>query len=797
MARGWVDGGDQGAWLDLSAQRGEEGLEQVVADALATAGESVEEALARQGRSLLVLDNLEQLPRSAHARVARWVRAAPSLRVLGTSRGALRLDEEETVEVPPLALPAGDPRQSAAWALLEDAAPRGVLRGVGEAAARRLLYALDGLPLALVLAAGRLEALGFDELVARSTDRLSTLADPERPPGKGGSLRASLAWSWSLLRSPEQEVWATAAVFRGSFDLDELGEVLGGHSDPLDRVHTLVRRHLVFRDGDRYRMLGVIRDFGRRQLLAAERAARAARHAAVFADLAEAALRGPDGVAQLGADARTEMEAVLDRAVADASLVPAAERCTAALAASLQTRGRPPALEAFTRRALDLLAPGDPPEGRPLVARLSMVRATALRRLGDPQGALAALDRAERALPAGEESPLWSVVAHHRGDIANTVGDRATARRHYEQALSLAEGPQRALLLAKLAGTPPDPSPEAEAQIDVALRQLGGSPPPAYEIEVRKRQGRLAMLRGDASLAFRAFGRVRALAEETDNLHGVAFARWHLAVAADVLEDRPDEADADYTFAIEELARLGAHDASGVARLNRGQARIRRGASEEGRRDVEAVRAASSAERSEAGATLALLDALEGRGPAPRAEAVVATPALVEPLRSVLEALGRPGRPAGPLPEPVPWSVVDGDGRMGFVAFLNQQLARLRALAHAWVIHRGGRWFQAPAQAPQPVRSGPAARILAALLDARQRTPEAGLGHEALLAAGWPGEAVCDKAGRNRVNVALTTLRRAGLGELIERQGAPSEWRLQPGELVVVEDGVASGAAAE
>ncbi|MFI6275840.1 ATP-binding protein [Streptomyces sp. NPDC050988] len=184
----------------------------------------------RDRRLLLVLDNCEHLLSACAELAAALLHGTTGVRVLATSRHRLALTEEHLLDVRPLPVPDPDSDLSAAatypaLALFADRAaavvPGFELTPENRAAVARLCRRLDGLPLAIELAAVRMRVLGVDQLVARLDDRyrLLTTGSPAVLP-RHQTLRAAVDWSHELCTEAEQLVWARASVFAGSFDLE-------------------------------------------------------------------------------------------------------------------------------------------------------------------------------------------------------------------------------------------------------------------------------------------------------------------------------------------------------------------------------------------------------------------------------------------------------------------------------------------------------------------------------------------------------------------------------------------------
>lgn len=265
---------------------------------------------AVRGRELLlVLDNCERLVEPVAHLVSTLLRAAPNLRILATSQEPLGLAAETIWSVPPLDLP-GAIRLFTARATA--AAPGFTLTAANQDTVAAICRRLDGLPLALELAATRVRALGVDALLHRLHDRFRLLATGHRDaPARQRTLRAMIDWSWDLLTEAERTVLRRLAVTVEGCALDAAEAICAGGDvhpdDVLDLLTSLVNRSLVVAPEHgpqpRYRLLESVSDYGRERLReAGEFDAVRARHAAFYRSLAERAdaeLRGPDQLAWL------------------------------------------------------------------------------------------------------------------------------------------------------------------------------------------------------------------------------------------------------------------------------------------------------------------------------------------------------------------------------------------------------------------------------------------------------------------------------------------------------------------
>ena len=261
-------------------------------------------------RQLLVLvDNVEQLVAAAPL-VEQVLARAPRLKVLATSREPLRIRVEQVVAIGPLALPeAGAPVDPGTLATVPAVAffvacARGTRPGfelteANAAAVAEICRRLDGLPLALQLAAARLTVLSPAALLARLERRLPLLTHgPRDLPERQQTLRAAIAWSYDLLGAAEQRMFRQLAVYAGGFTLEAVEALTEGGPDdvdPLEAISTLVGQSVVFVEPleettPRYRMLETIREFGLERLEASGEAGQTRRrHAEFFRDLAERA----------------------------------------------------------------------------------------------------------------------------------------------------------------------------------------------------------------------------------------------------------------------------------------------------------------------------------------------------------------------------------------------------------------------------------------------------------------------------------------------------------------------------
>ncbi|MPV35881.1 ATP-binding protein [Georgenia subflava] len=310
-----------GVWfVDLAAVADPALVPDAVARALgvhdtgdAPLSEKLQRALARR-RTLLVLDNFEQVVEAANGVVA-LLGATPGLKVLVTSRALLRVGGEHGIEVGPLGLPAGRAPDAVAAAHASPAVelflqrarsvrPDFQLDASNVGAVSEICRALDGVPLALELAAARLRTLPPSALLERLDRALPLLSGGARDlPARQRTLRGTLDWSYGLLGPNERRLFTDLGVFAGQFPLDAAEEVADRPgSSVLDGLGALVDSSLL-RQQDRdgtpwFTMLAVVREYARERLEASpdleEVRARHAAHHLRVAERAGRRLYGPE-----------------------------------------------------------------------------------------------------------------------------------------------------------------------------------------------------------------------------------------------------------------------------------------------------------------------------------------------------------------------------------------------------------------------------------------------------------------------------------------------------------------------
>ncbi|WIX80521.1 BTAD domain-containing putative transcriptional regulator [Amycolatopsis carbonis] len=501
----------------------------------------------RDQSTLLVLDNCEHVVDAAARLLARLLPACPGLRVLATSREPLGITGEQLAPVPRLAVPPpGTPaaealgfpavRLFADRAAASDPAFRVDEDTIGDV--QHICAALDGLPLALELAAARVRTLPVGEIAARLDNRFHLLARGSRTAEtRHRSLRGVVEWSWELLDDDERRLARRLTVFSGGATL-AAAELVCDVPDTVDLLPGLADKSLVETTGDRYRMLETIRAFCAEKLEGAGETARfMSAHAAEFLRLAEEAdplLRTADQLRWLD-----RLDAEYDNLVAalrwstDADL-PTALRLTAALATYWWMRGRRYEGAMLSLEVVKRCGPVAP-EGY------------------EEQFLMCVLNAMSGAPGHDATLPYQSTVEHYALDVA-------WAPRH----------PTLSLLLGVVIGPPAD-----EATLFTRSSIMAGGDPWSSAL-VPMGTGLRAMLTGDLDLAETKLregeSRYRALGE-----------RWGLSMSLDHLSQlltwrgHWDEAMAAMTESMDLMQQLGAADDYADLLCRRADSRALRG----------------------------------------------------------------------------------------------------------------------------------------------------------------------------------------------------------------------------
>jgi predicted ATPase/class 3 adenylate cyclase len=438
------------------------------------AGHPVVEALVKYGkdrRLLVILDNCEHLVQACAELATQLLQSGPHLKILASSRESLRVAGEATYPVPALAVPGPGTTttlpaltQYEAVLLFVDRAvaaqPAFQLTAQNAAAVADICQRLDGIPLALELAAARVRTLSVEAIAARLTDRFRLLSGGKRTAmPRQQTLRALIDWSYDLLTDSEKRLLRRLAIFAGGWTLEAAEVVAAGdgidQGDVMDLLSRLVEKSLVSMeaDGQRYRLVETVRQYAQERLdEAGDAAATRSRHLAFYLALAERVSPELVGSEQATWLARLDLEGE--------NLLAAHAWCDEA------EGGAETGLRLIFAVKLYMI-------NRGLIALLKRATLEALARTG-AQGRTVARCRVlhtagqicvltnlnEEAKPYLEESlsiareiedgVRAAMVLEELGSVAEAQGDLVAARNHFEQALVLAEkqGDARALAAA-------------------------------------------------------------------------------------------------------------------------------------------------------------------------------------------------------------------------------------------------------------------------------------------------------------------------------------------------------------
>ena len=391
VARGQVESRADGVWLvELATAASAEELVQVVAEALTVSlrpGMTLEGSVLESIREkdlLLVLDNCEHLLEPVADLADAILRSCPGVGLLATSREGLGVDGEQIWPLRSLTTPTAGAMPDETMALpatllfverARAARPSFEVDGASVEPIAEICRRLDGIPLAIELAAARAAAMAPSDIAGHLDERFRLLTGGRRGAAeRHQTLRAAVEWSYSLLTPTEQSVFDAISVFAGTFDTEGATAVAeeegSGPWDVIDALSSLVSKSMLTAEAGpttRYRQLETLRQYGAAQLEAAggpDRARR--RHATYFADFVEAAtdaLTGRDEFLwadRLAADL-DNVRAALGWALEgpDAADLPLGLRIAAACALESNS-GRVPWAGVWAEKALERTTPADP-----------------------------------------------------------------------------------------------------------------------------------------------------------------------------------------------------------------------------------------------------------------------------------------------------------------------------------------------------------------------------------------------------------------------------------------------------
>lgn len=733
------------------------------------------DALAEIGPAVLVLDPTDRLPAAPH--IEAWLEASPELSIVAVQRKrpeAGRVFEIEALgdaDAVELLLQCGaSARPGLAFTTSEE-----------RDAALRIVRELDGLPLAIELAAARLGVMSPQALEHRLKNRWDILR--RQGTGRHATLEAAIGWSIDVLPAWAKGTLAACTVFRGGFSLEAAEAVLpapSGEDAPplLDALERLRAEALLSAEEPRglpgevrLRLPSSVRLYAERALAPHEKSSLEEKHAASFASAAEAwarevELRG-EGEARTHLELEREnlvavVERILGREGVSARAADRALRVLCAVGPVLAREGASLTLEAHLETALAVA------QGSGADPRLQ-ARALALRgplRFARGERAEGDRDLAEALVLASHtgERALEGRVLLSAAQLAARSGQLDRARLATERARTIADQTHDASLRAQALASEgartiaEGRSTAARACLEEALGLARAQEDRALEASACRRLGALELGLGELEESTGHFERALALATALSDARGEALAHAGLGVARGArgetseavvaLERAAEAARRSRRVGVMELADtlLGiAHAAIGA----RGEARAL--LTEVAKRaELEpAVRAAGLS-------TLARLERSQER--AQEAEALEAAARAMATSPVAQRVLGEiEGEPVGGLARWVVRVLGATPSRSSGRPQPSRQL-RIEAGARSFTLDGG------------PAIDLERRRPLRLLLDALARAHGAGtaLSWDALLALGWPGEKMRPDAGAHRVRVAVSTLRKMGLAEVIE-----------------------------
>lgn len=470
----------EGAWLvELSDLHDESLLVGVVATALGLQSFSREPLqtvlmeFLEPRQILLVLDNCEQVIDAVADLAENLLRHCPGLRIIATSRESLGIGGEATLRVPPLSAPdpdrqldlAGLPSYDAVTLFAERAAsvlPGFTLTEDNMAAVAGICHRLEGLPLPIELAAGRLQALSPEQILQRLTDRYTLLTRGGRTaPTRQQTLRLCIDWSHELCTPQEQQLWARMSVFAGTFELTALEQVCGADLTPdalLDLVASLVEKSILIHEetatAGRYGLLDTIREYGLEKLEATGESAQVRRrHLDWYERLAlraEADWIGPrqlDWIARLKLDQQNFREA-LDASMAERGDVAVGLRITAALYSFWLVSGQINEGARWTERMLTVEGV---PRGAEWVRAVSLGAALNAFR-SDIETGTEWIGWARAAATDTDGTDVAATVRYAAGVLALGANDISTAATHFDAVLEACPPDNHLLRVITLTG---------------------------------------------------------------------------------------------------------------------------------------------------------------------------------------------------------------------------------------------------------------------------------------------------------------------------------------------------------
>ncbi|MGE0791930.1 MAG: protein kinase [Sandaracinaceae bacterium] len=821
-------------FCDLTEARTEEGIVRVVSSALgmarvgsAESGTTIQEigrALARRPATLIILDNLEQVTAHVSSTVGRWMGAAPTATFLATSREVLRIGGERVYELEPLSVVSGSGAGVGAAVELFVERAAEVRHGFSldadnEKFIVQIVRALDGLPLAIELAASRVRVMEPKHLAGQLHERFRLLSRGRRDAEpRQATLEAAIRWSWDLLSDEEQRAFSRVSVFRGGFDLESAMDVAEADPDTIEALVDKALLRVLDRAPPRFTMYESLREFAADQLVErGEADAIRRRHLAAFLARAAGWAREPLGSGARDAVRRRELEnllAAFDSLLERPSDGDATGRLQLGLAIDPLLALSAPA--GLVRKRLASAIEGDGAGGTDpslrVRARLALARAAGS--TGDAPGAQRYVEDARAIASEAHDARLlgWIALADAeaawaRGLIGDVVrgataaadagereGDRELAIRarlrlgaaHVLRAEpDLADEALRAARAEARAAGHDLFEAHAQARLADLYLVLGDAELARAEaleaLEVARRAedrllmsglhstlGVIAMFDGDHGAAESHLGRALKLVRDMGHYRSEGLLQGYLAMAVEV-SGQMDHAERLLREAIDSSRANKNELATAMGRVGLARVLARRGR-------------ADDAERAAAEARAGFL-ALDDRVRLPLADLALGFVALSRAEERDGSARAEQIELARERARQVRASEPTGDPDIRYaLGLLEAELARAARpssgapatpddVPDALHLRRTARSVRLRDGAEVSLNTRASLwMVLERLAVARRDAPGTALDMDALFAAGWPGERALPRARNSRIYVAISTLRGLGLkAEILKR----------------------------
>lgn len=740
------------------------------------------ETVASLGPGLLILDNFEQLVELGPNTVGTWLDQNEALRILVTSRERLRLRGEQVIEVPPMHTSPQDDRMSEAEELfLTRAKAQRADIGSSEddrARIRAIVQRLEGIPLALELAAARVDVLGLEGLNTRLEAQLPLLAQgPLDAPPRHATLEGAIAWSWQMLSEPERARIAACAIFRGGFTLEAAQAVLPEDSETdraVELLEQLRRKSLLTMSepgpkGEvRLDLFEAIRQFMQARLSErGELQTISQRHTRYFAR------QGETKATEDTADARRWLRlesknllAVFERELEQPQGRPEALSALLALQPIYAAQGPYEVYLQLLERALvhaDQLP-------TPLYTQLLRARGKTLQLLGHHE-------RAERDLESAQQRAAQDELPKEQAQLLIDLG----VLHHQRRALDEAERCyQRALELQRTRG---DQQAEGRVLGNIgALHHDRQDFEPAREYYQRAltlfrstgerrleglylaNLGILEHEREDMSEAEHNYQRALEILDEVEDQRLVAITLGNRGLLQQEM-GALQKALESHLSARPNLKHAGEHRSLGLNLMRLGMVRAQLGQLNQAERDLREARSLMSSPQDPLG--LSLIDLAGGFLKVTEVHQAWLQTESERAMELVLQIEAKLERAQSQLLD-----------RSDDARLITRMLKRLlpavqgqpaEALPeNALILGSGARWFRDTEGHWRDFRRRrPLRRLLLALIERRLVAPGDGLAMEQLLQAAWPDETIQPASAANRLYVALATLRKQGLKRLL------------------------------